>query len=67
MCDFRMELQRVITTSFIGHAGDGHITRRSNRLETGGQSHDLIAVTHPDIEQTVPFGIHPILDVAQQR
>ena len=64
--DFGMELQRVVTARFVGHPADRQIGRGGDDFETRRQFDHAIAVAHPHVQQAVAFGIHAIVDVAQE-
>ena len=64
--DLGVELQGVEAPRFIRHTADGQIGRRGDHLEARRQIDHAIAVAHPDIEQTVAFGVHAVLDTLEQ-
>ena len=66
MRHFRVELNGVETTFFIGHRRHRAGFATADNLETGWQFGDLVAVAHPDFQQTMPFGIGTILNVVEE-
>jgi hypothetical protein len=64
--DFRMELQRVKTSRLIRHTGDRRARVAGNDAKTLRQFRNLVAVTHPHIDQAVTLRIAAILNVAEQ-
>ena len=56
----------VELTSLVGHAGQRCIVAGSDSFETSRQPHDAVAMTHPDIEQTVALLVLVVLDVTQE-
>ena len=61
-----MELQAVESTAIVGHCGYGRRSCAGEKLKTGGQFGDLVAVAHPHVQHRVAFVIDMVLDVLQQ-
>ncbi len=61
-----VELQTVEVAFFIRHAGHGCVLGFTNHLESRRQGVDPVAMTHPDIQQTITLGAGVVLDIPQQ-
>lgn len=62
-----VELHGVEMARFVGHRRDRRRVIAADHLEARRQFGDLVAVAHPDIEQTMALFVGPVLDVAEQR
>ena len=63
---FGMELDAVEAARLVGHAGDGAGFARRHQLEARRELDHLVAVAHPDVEETMAFAVYPVLDALEQ-
>ncbi len=61
-----MELNAVELARLVRHPRDRARGVAGDRLEPGRQPDDFVAVTHPDVEQPMPFAVEPVLDAFEQ-
>ena len=66
MGDFGMKLQAVEAALVVRDAGDRGAFGARDELEAGRQFGDLVAMTHPDIQQAVALGTGMVLDIREQ-
>ena len=64
--DLGVELQRIEAPRLVGHAGMGRRRVRGDGLEPRRQHRDLVAMTHPHVQQAVTLGIDAIVDAIEQ-
>jgi hypothetical protein len=64
--DFGMELDTVESARFVRHRSDRAGARRAGDDEPRRQPDHLVAVAHPDVEQSVALAVAPILDAVEQ-
>ena len=66
MRDLGVELHAIEAPRFIHHRRDRRRGVGRHDREARRQSSDFVAVTHPDIEQPVSFGVGAILDAGEK-
>src|SRR5689334_6589410 len=67
MRDLGMELHAIEFAALVRHRGDRASGIVGDDFEARRQTGDLIAVTHPHVEQSMSFGVAAVLNVAEER